>query len=147
MRERQTVAIETTAIAQGKTVHVRAISTPIYGANQEVVGFLEVLEDMAGKKVSKGTSQPSTASSQGRPGERGRILQFQKLRREGNFKLFHNLMTRGNMRLRQAVAILILLADAIELNCTLRKMASRRNTTANDADPEGRRIRGIHRPN
>ena len=83
MREKQTVSLEATGTAQGKTIHVRATTTPLLGADQEVFGFLQVLQDIAGQvQVSEEISRLVTASRDGRLSERGQVEQFQGRERD-----------------------------------------------------------------
>ena len=83
MREGKTVSVEATAVAQGRELHLKATTTPLYGADQQAVGFLQVLEDVAVQvQVSGEISRLVVASREGRLTERGNADQFSGRERE-----------------------------------------------------------------
>ncbi|MGO9439166.1 MAG: methyl-accepting chemotaxis protein [Terriglobales bacterium] len=78
MREEKTVSGEATAVAQGKQIHLKAHTTPLYGSDHQVIGFLQVLEDIAGQvQVGEEISRLVGASREGQLTERGKADQFE----------------------------------------------------------------------
>jgi len=78
MREEKTVSAEATAVVQGKQIYLKATTTPLYGGEHQVIGFLQVLEDIAGQvQVGEEISRLVGASREGRLTERGQADQFE----------------------------------------------------------------------
>ncbi|MGC2324333.1 MAG: methyl-accepting chemotaxis protein, partial [Terriglobales bacterium] len=78
MREEKTVSAEATAVVQGKQLYLKATTTPLYGADHQVIGFLQVLEDIAGQvQVGEEVSRLVGASREGRLTERGKADQLE----------------------------------------------------------------------
>jgi methyl-accepting chemotaxis protein len=78
VREGRIVSGETTALVQGKQLHLKTTSAPLPGADRQVVGFLVVLDDIEGQvQAGEEILRLVGASREGQLTERGKADQFE----------------------------------------------------------------------